>query len=65
MYEYTYDEMKIILDGHFYIKDDAGSEEVKATKGDVFFFPKGSTITFRTDDFGHAFYTGGRKWGAA
>ncbi|KAJ8609597.1 hypothetical protein MRB53_039048 [Persea americana] len=65
VYTYTYDEMKIILDGHFMITDKGSGETVKATKGDVFFFPKGSEITFETSDFGHAFYVGQRKEGAA
>lgn len=60
VYTYHYHEMKIILDGHFYISDETG-QKVKATKGDVFYFPAGSKITFRTDDFGLAFYTGQRK----
>jgi uncharacterized cupin superfamily protein len=59
-YTYTYDEMKIILEGHFYIKDETG-KEVKAEKGDVFLFPKGSRIIFRTDDYGLAFFVGQRK----
>jgi len=64
VYEYTYHEMKIILEGHFHISDETG-QSVKATKGDVFYFPKGSKITFTTDDYGLAFYTGQRKEGAA
>ncbi|KAF1828096.1 hypothetical protein BDW02DRAFT_513245 [Decorospora gaudefroyi] len=59
-YTYTYDEIKIIVDGHFYISDETG-KEVKAEKGDVFFFPKGSKITFKTDDFGLGFFVGQRK----
>jgi uncharacterized cupin superfamily protein len=59
-YTYSYDEMKIILEGHFYIKDETG-KEVKAEKGDVFLFPKGSRIIFRTDDYGLAFFVGQRK----
>lgn len=51
----SYHEMKIILDGHMYISDESG-QKVKATKGDVFYFPKGATITFSTDDYGLAFY---------
>ncbi|CAD0052563.1 unnamed protein product, partial [Aureobasidium pullulans] len=39
VYTYTYDEMKIIVEG--------------------------STITFTTEDYGLAFYTGARKEGAA
>lgn len=56
VYEYHYHEMKTILDGHFFISDETGNE-VKATKGDVFYFPAGSKITFRT----LAFYTGQGK----
>jgi ethanolamine utilization protein EutQ (cupin superfamily) len=33
---------------------------VKAEKGDVLFFPKGSKIVFRTDDFGLGFFVGQR-----
>lgn len=60
VYTYTYDEMKIILEGQFEISDGEG-QTVTATKGDVFFFPKGSTITFTTPDYGLAFYVGQRK----
>lgn len=54
--------MKIILEGHFYIKDETG-KEVKAEKGDVFHFPKGARIIFRTDDYGLAFFVGQREEG--
>ncbi|KAK5166013.1 RmlC-like cupin domain-containing protein [Cryomyces antarcticus] len=64
VYTYTYHEMKIILEGHFDIADEAGNK-VRAVPGDVFYFPKGSVITFTTDDYGLAFYTGARKQGAA
>lgn len=40
---------------------DETGKEVKAEKGDVFLFPAGSKIVFRTDDFGLAFYVGQRK----
>ncbi|KAL9124518.1 MAG: hypothetical protein Q9175_008216 [Cornicularia normoerica] len=59
VYTYTYDEMKIIVDGDFEISDQSG-QSVKATKGDVFFFPKGSVITFKTDKGGLGFYCGQR-----
>lgn len=42
------------------IKDETGTE-VKGEKGDVFLFPKGSRIIFRTDGYGLAFFVGGRK----
>jgi ethanolamine utilization protein EutQ (cupin superfamily) len=60
VYDYTYHEMKIIVDGSFDISDETG-KKVHATKGDVFYFPKGCKITFETEDFGLAFYTGQRK----
>jgi ethanolamine utilization protein EutQ (cupin superfamily) len=34
---------------------------VQAVPGDVFYFPKGSVITFTTNSYGLAFYTGQRK----
>lgn len=64
VYEYTYHEMKIIVDGSFDISDETGNK-VHATKGDVFYFPKGSKITFTTEDFGLGFFVGQRKEGGA
>ncbi|RDW67010.1 hypothetical protein BP5796_09759 [Coleophoma crateriformis] len=64
VYEYTYHEMKIIVDGEFEISDETG-QKVHATKGDVFYFPKGSKITFTTPTFGLGFFVGQRKEGAA
>ncbi|KAF7594998.1 hypothetical protein BBP40_007598 [Aspergillus hancockii] len=64
VYEYTYDEMKIILEGEFEIADETG-QKVTAGQGDVFYFPKGAKITFRTPSYGLAFYTGQRAKGAA
>ena len=60
VYTYTYDEMKIILEGDYTISDATG-QEVQAKPGDVFFFPKGATITFTTSNYGLAFYCGQRK----
>lgn len=57
VYTYTYDEMKIILEGKFEISDETG-QKVTGTPGDVFYFPKGATITFTTEDYGLAFYVG-------
>lgn len=58
MYTYTYDEMKIILEGHFEISDETG-QKVTASPGDVFYFPKGAKITFTTESYGLAFYVSG------
>jgi uncharacterized cupin superfamily protein len=64
IYTYTYDEMKIIVDGDFEISDESG-QSVKAGKGDVFFFPKGSVITFKTEKGGLGFFCGQRAKGGA
>ena len=64
VYTYTYHEMKIIVEGSFDISDETGNK-VHAVAGDVFYFPKGAKITFETEDYGLAFYTGQRKEGAA
>ncbi|KAL9106634.1 MAG: hypothetical protein Q9227_008354 [Pyrenula ochraceoflavens] len=64
VYTYTYHEMKIILEGEFEISDGTG-QSVHAKPGDVFYFPKGAVITFKTNTYGLAFYTGQRKEGAA
>lgn len=59
VYTYDYDDTKIILGGHIYFDD--GTQKVKGEKGDVMYFPKGSTITFSTDDSGLAWACGQRK----
>ncbi|KAK2765083.1 hypothetical protein FQN54_008782 [Arachnomyces sp. PD_36] len=64
VYTYTYHEMKIILEGEYEISDETG-QKVTASPGDVFYFPKGATITFSTPSYGLAFYTGQRKEGDA
>jgi ethanolamine utilization protein EutQ (cupin superfamily) len=64
VYTYTYHEMKIIVEGSFDISDETGNK-VHAVPGDVFYFPEGAKITFTTEDYGLAFYTGQRKEGAA
>lgn len=47
--------MKIIVEGEFDISDETGQKE-HAVAGDVFYFPKGSVITFETQTYGLAFY---------
>lgn len=58
VYDYTYDDIKYVIDGSFTVSD--GNSTVTATKGDVLFFPKGSTITFTSDDFGLGWACGQR-----
>lgn len=52
--------MKIVVDGEFDVSDGTG-QTVHATRGDVFYFPKGSVITFSTPTFGLGFFCGQRK----
>lgn len=64
VYEYTYHEMKIIVEGEMLISDETG-KQVHATVGDVFYFPKGSVITFQSPSYGVGFFCGQRKEGEA
>ena len=63
-YTYTYHEIKLILDGELHISDDTG-QTVEATQGDLFYFPKGSTITFTTPKIGLGYFVGQRGEGEA
>ena len=63
-YTYTYHEMKFIVDGSFIIEDERG-QKVTAKPGDLFYFPKGTSITFSTPDFGLGFFCGQRGEGEA
>ena len=54
--------MKFIVDGSFIIKDETG-QKVTAKRGDLFYFPKGTSITFSTPDFGLGFFCGQRGEG--
>ena len=63
-YTYTYHEIKLIIDGEFEISDDTG-QTITATRGDLFYFPEGSTITFSTPDFGLGYFVGQRGEGEA
>ena len=63
-YTSTHPEMKLILDGEVTISDDTG-QSVDASRGDLFYFPAGSTITFTTVDFVLAYFVGQRGEGEA
>ena len=63
-YQYTYHEMKLIVDGEFEISDETGNT-VLAKKGDLLYFPAGSTITFSTTNYGVGFFCGQRGEGEA
>lgn len=57
VYTYECDEMKVVIRGEFILTDRATGEVTHAKERDVLFFPKGSTITFETPDYGLGFFT--------
>ena len=63
-YTYTYHEMKFIVEGSFIIEDETG-QKISAKPGDLFYFPKGTSVTFSTPDFGLGFFCGQRGEGEA
>ena len=56
---YTYHEMKLIVDGSFIIEDETRNRDT-AKPGDLLHFLKGSAIKFSTPDFGISFFCGQR-----
>ena len=58
VYTYDYPESKVILDGTMTVSD--GITTAEASRGDVLFFPVGSTITFTTKSSGLGFICGQR-----
>jgi ethanolamine utilization protein EutQ (cupin superfamily) len=58
--KYPYNETLIILHGTFELVDGTGNKS-SAKKGDVYFFPENSMVTFSTSDEGMAFYAVQRK----
>lgn len=63
-YHYDYHEMKLIVEGEMIIRDETGQTH-HAKAGDVFYFEKGSDITFSSPSYGIGFFCGQRKWGEA
>ena len=61
-YEYTNDEMKLVVEGEFHLTDLDSGQQVVAGPKDVLFFPKGSRIRFETPDRALGFYTGHRSF---
>lgn len=62
VYEYTYDEMKVVIQGEFILTDQATGEITHAKERDVLFFPKGTTVKFETPVYALGFYTGHRSF---
>ena len=63
-YTYTYHEMKLIVDGTLIIEDETGQKKTGKV-GDLFYFNKGTTVTFTTPDYGIGFFVGQRGGGEA
>jgi len=61
-YEYTYEEMKYIVEGAFRLTDGTG-QTVTAKAGDLMYFPKGCKVTFETPRYALGCFTGQRKVG--
>lgn len=60
VYEYEYDEMKVILEGEFLLENKETGQRIVAKAKDAIFFPKGSKIAFSTPSYALAFYAGHR-----
>lgn len=64
LYEYDYDEMKVVLEGEFLLVNADTGQELVARAKDAIYFPAGSRILFSTPDRALAFYTGHRDAGS-
>jgi uncharacterized cupin superfamily protein len=64
VYDYSYEEMKIIVEGEMIITDENG-QRAHVFPGDVLYFAKGSRIQFESPSYGIGFFCGQRKWGEA
>jgi ethanolamine utilization protein EutQ (cupin superfamily) len=58
-YTYTYDDIKIILEGEMTVSEENG-KTIEAKPGDVFLYKKGAKITFASNSSGLGFYCGQR-----
>lgn len=61
LYVYSYDEMKVVLEGEFLLENRDTGQSLIAKPKDAIFFPKGSRIHFSTPSYGLAFYCGHRN----
>ena len=60
VYTYTYDEVKVVVQGEFTLTDLDTGEVIHAQERDVLFFPKGTTVKFETPEYGLGFFAGDR-----
>ena len=61
LYVYTYDEMKVVLEGEFLLENKDTGQKMVAKAKDAIFFPKGSRIHFSTPSYALAYYCGDRS----
>jgi ethanolamine utilization protein EutQ len=59
---YTYDEMKVVVQGEFILTDQTTGDVTRARERDVLFFPKGTTVKFETPGYALGFFTGDRTF---
>ncbi|MDJ0358358.1 cupin domain-containing protein [Paenarthrobacter sp. PH39-S1] len=62
VYTYTYDEMKVVVQGEFILTDQRTGGVTHAKERDVLFFPKGTTVKSETPDYALEFFTGHRSF---
>jgi len=58
-YTYTYDDVKIILEGEMTVSEEGG-KTVDAKPGDIFLYREGAKVTFSSNSSGLGFYCGQR-----
>ena len=59
VYTYTYDDVKIILEGEMTVSEEGGAT-VDAKPGDIFLYREGAKVTFSSKSSGLGFYCGQR-----
>lgn len=59
-YTYTYDDIKIILEGEMTVSEEGG-KTVEAKPGDIFLYREGAKVTFTSNTSGLGFYCGQRS----
>src|SRR6476620_682929 len=62
VYTYTYDEMKVVVDGEFILTDESTGEVTHAKERDLFFYDTATTEKFETPEYGLGFFAGHRSF---
>ncbi|GAA5872312.1 hypothetical protein JCM5296_001015 [Sporobolomyces johnsonii] len=61
-YTYGYNELKLMVEGTITLEDKTSGVKIVAVAGDVLSIPKGTPVTFSSENFGKAFYVGQRAY---